>query len=295
MRNITLAIISAVCLLASCTVEGGKDIFDVPYVGYTLFEADFEDVDMKGDKSDFLWNIQNGIGVFGTETGLNEKFNLKRAFDAKAVGEFYGPMVSGKTIMAYYPYSEDVTLYEGSLPYSLSPSQTYDAQSSLLDHFLQYAGYAYAFAENDNKLSFGYASGLLAIEVSFVDPVTVTSIELVSENAHPAGMGKVNPDMSVIRGEGGSKKVTVDFGEGILSKTAEKSAIYPVVLPAGKYDDVKLVLQTVEKGEFVCELDSFVIERVTADDYKAVELVVNTGSLGGFDVEGGLEFDSESE
>ena len=54
MRNFTLAIISTVCLLASCSVEGGKDIYDVPYIGYTLFETDFEDVDMSGNQTDCL-------------------------------------------------------------------------------------------------------------------------------------------------------------------------------------------------------------------------------------------------
>ena len=72
MRYITLTIISVMCLLASCSVEGGKDIFDVPYTGYTLFEADFENVDMLGEQSDFLLNIQDGIGVFGSDKGVNE-------------------------------------------------------------------------------------------------------------------------------------------------------------------------------------------------------------------------------
>ena len=54
MRYITLAIISVMCLLASCSVEGEKDIFDVPYTGYTLFEADFENVDMLENSSEIV-------------------------------------------------------------------------------------------------------------------------------------------------------------------------------------------------------------------------------------------------
>ena len=100
MRKITIAIISTVCLLTSCSVENGKDIFDVPYSGYTLFEADFEAVDMRGERTDFLWDIETGIGVFGSEEGVNEKFTLKKAYDDKAFGEFYGPLVSGNKIMA---------------------------------------------------------------------------------------------------------------------------------------------------------------------------------------------------
>ena len=289
MRNFTLAIISTVCLLASCSVEGGKDIYDVPYIGYTLFETDFEDVDMSGNQTDFLWTIETGIGVFGTEKGANEKYTLKNAYDGMAAGEFYGPVVSGDIIMAYYPYSEDLNLYDGSLPYTLSPSQSYNQELSVLDHFLSYAGYAYAFAQNDNKLRFGYVSGLLAFEVAFVEPVTITSLELVSAESNISGIGKVNQDMTVLIGDSGSKIIKVDFGEGLISK----SSVYPVVLAAGNYENLKLVLKTVEMGDIVCELDSFVIERIKSGDYNVTELVVKVGALGGFVVEDGLEFEPE--
>lgn len=294
MRYITLAIISVMCLLASCSVEGGKDIFDVPYTGYTLFEADFENVDMLGEQSDFLLNIQDGIGVFGSGQGVNEKYTLKKAFDGKAAGEFYGPVVSGEKIMAYYPYTEGMNLYDGTLPYTISPAQSYSQNVSVLDHFLAYSEYAYAFAQNDNKLRFGYMSGLLVFEVAFVEPVTVTSIELISEGANIAGMGKVNPDKTVSMGESGSKHLTVDFGEGIISNVDGKSSIYPVVLPAGNHENIKLVLNTVEMGEILCVLAPFAIERISAGDYRVTELVVKVGALGGFEVEGDLEFESES-
>ncbi len=293
MRKITIATISAISLLASCSVEGGKDIFDVPYTGYTLFEADFEAVDMSGEKTDFLWNIENGIGVFGTDSGVNERYTLKKAYDGKAVGEFYGPMVSGQRVMAYYPYSEGLSLYDGNLPCSLSPSQIYNSEVSLLEHYLGYAGYAYAFSENDNRLRFGYATGLLAIEVAFVEPVTITSLELVSTDACLSGMGKVNSDMTVSIGESGSKSVKVDFMEGLVSKSENKATAYPVVLPAGNYENVKLVLETLEMGDISCMLGSFAIERISAEDYKVTELVVKVGALGGFEVEDGLEFEPE--
>ena len=77
MRYNIIAMLSAVCLLTSCSVEGGKDIFDVERSGYTLFETDFEAVDMDGQKSDFVWNKDLAIGVFGSEGGKNEKYTLK--------------------------------------------------------------------------------------------------------------------------------------------------------------------------------------------------------------------------
>ena len=293
MRYITLTILSALCLLSSCSVEEGKDIFDVPYTGYTLFEADFESVDMLGSESSFVMSPQNGIGVFGSEKGTNEKYTLKKAFDGKAAGEFYGPVVSGEKIMAYYPYTEGMNLYDGTLPYTISPAQSYSQNVSVLDHFLAYSEYAYAFAQNDNKLRFGYVSGLLAVEVAFVEAVTITSIELISAEANISGVGKVHSDMTASIGESGSKHLKVDFGDGIISKDGVKSSIYRVVLSAGNYENLKLSLNTVEMGEIVCELDPFTIERISSGDYKVTELVVKVGALGGFEVEGGLEFEPE--
>ena len=293
MRYITLTILSALCLLSSCTVDEGKDIFDVPYTGYTLFEADFESVDMLGSESSFVMTTQNGVGIFGSEKGVNEKYTLKKAFDGKAAGEFYGPVVSGDRIMAYYPYSEGMNLYDGTLPSTISPIQSYSQEVSVLDHFLAYSGYAYAFAQNDNKLRFGYVSGLLAIEVAFIEAVTITSLELVSAETHISGMGKVNPDMTVSIGESGSKSLKVGFGDGLISNVGGKASVYPVVLSAGSYENIKLSLNTVEMGEIVCELDPFTIERISAGDYKVTELVVKVGALGGFEVEGGLEFEPE--
>jgi hypothetical protein len=44
MKKIIATFISAACLVMSCTPQETNDIFDVPQEGYTLFEADFEDL-----------------------------------------------------------------------------------------------------------------------------------------------------------------------------------------------------------------------------------------------------------
>ena len=293
MRYIIVTILSALCFLTSCSTEGGKDIFDVPHTGYTLFEADFEAVDMEGQKSDFVWNKDLTIGVFGQEGGINEKYALKNAFDGKAAGEFYGPVVSGNTIMAYYPYSDQVSLYDGNLPYDLPPYQSYDSDQTTFGHFCTYAGFAYAFAENDNKLTFRYASGLLSVEIAFVETVTVTEIELVSNVACIAGTGKVQTDMSVVFGASGAKTIRLDLGEGLASEIDNKRTQYPVVLSAGAYENITLIVKTKEKGNITCELDPFEVERISAENYQVTELVVSTGALGGFEIEGGLEFEPQ--
>lgn len=293
MRYIILTILSALCFLTSCSVEGGNDLFDVPHTGYTLFEADFEAIDMDGQKSDFVWNKDFAIGVFGQETGINEKYSLKKAFDGNAAGEFYGPVVSGNPIMAYYPYSDQVSLYDGNLPYDLSPVQKYTSDQTTIGQFFAYAGYAYAFTENDNRLNFRYASGLLSVEIDFVETVTVTEIELVSKSACISGTGKVQTDMSVLFGASGAMTIRLDLNEGIASMIDNKKTQYPIVMSAGLYENITLILKTKEKGDIACELDPFEIARISAGNYQVTELVVSTGALGGFEIEGGLEFEPQ--
>lgn len=292
MRYNIIATLSALCLLTSCSVEGGKDIFDVERSGYTLFETDFEAVDMDGQQSDFVWDKDFAIGVFGSEGGENEKYTLKKAFDGKAAGEFYGPVVSGD-IMAYYPYEAGYGLYGQGLTYTLAPSQTYVPGSTLLEHFCTYAGYAYAFGDGSDRLNFRYASGLLAVEVRFASPVAVTSIELVSGSSCLSGTGMVGPDMSVSLGAGGSRTITADFGEGILSDVDGTFAKYPVVMPVGQYEDITLVLKVKGQDDISCVLESFAVNRISAGNYAMTELVLSTGALGDFEIVGGLEFEPQ--
>ena len=291
MRYTLIAILSGLCFLTSCTVDGGKDIFDVPQTGYTLFEADFEDIDIAGDKLNALWDKDLAIGVFGSKSGENEKYTLKNAYDGKAAGEFYGPVVKGEQIMAYYPYSEGYALYDGGMSYTLSSTQVYVSENTLLEHFCANAGCAFAFNNSDNKLKFGYAAGLLSIKFGFNNPINITAIELVSENNNIAGIAKLNPDMSVAFGAGAVKAVCVNFGQGILSKNDDGFAQYPIVLAAGQYESLKLIVKAEGYDDIICVLDPFEIERISVGDYKLTEVVVSVGGLGGFEIEGGLDFE----
>ena len=291
MRYNLFAILSITCLLASCSADGDKDMFAVDRTGYTLFEADFEAVDMDGDNFEGVWDKDLAIGVFGSEAGENVKYTLKNAYDGKASGEFYGPVVKGEQIMAYYPYSEGYALYDGGMSYTLSSTQVYVSENTLLEHFCANAGCAFAFNNSDNKLKFGYAAGLLSIKFGFNNPINITAIELVSENNNIAGVAKLNPDMSVAFGAGAVKTVCIDFGQGIWSQENGVLAQYPVVLAAGYYEDVKLVIKAEGYDDLICQLDPFEIERISVGDYKLTEVVVSVGGLGGFEIEGGLDFE----
>ena len=291
MRYNLLAILSVTCLLASCSADGDKDMFDVARTGYTLFEADFEAVEMDGDNFEGVWDKDIAIGVFGSEAGENVKYTLKNAYDGKAAGEFYGPVVKGDRIMAYYPYSEGYARYDGGMSYTLPSTQDYTSESTLLEHFCANAGCAFAFNNSDNKLKFGYAAGLLSIQIRFNNPINITAIELVSENSNIAGVAKLNADMSVAFGSRAVKTVGVNFGQGILSKNDDGFAQYPIVLAAGQYESLKLIVKAKGYDDIICDLDPFEIERISVGDYKLTEVVVSVGGLGGFEIEEGLDFE----
>lgn len=290
MRYTLIAILSGLCFLTSCTVDGGKDIFDVPQTGYTLFEADFEDVCIEGYQP-ALWDREKGIGVIGSKSRTNEKYVLKNAFDGKPVGEFYGALVEGDRIMAYCPYSEDFDP-DGGMTYTLDPDQSYVQGTTVLKQFYKYAGgYMYAFSSSDNRLRFSYASGVLAVRIGYPEVFRVTGLKLVSEDAGIAGTGMVESDMTVSFGDGKLKSVELQCEDAIDSKAEDGAlTIFPIVLPSGKYEGVKLVIETADRDDVIYDLDSFEIRPVTAGDYTVTEVVI-AGGLGGFEIEGGLEFE----
>lgn len=293
MKTLRITIILMSALLSyACSSEQKDDIFNVPQDGYTFFEADFEAVNLEGESAGQLWAKGLGIGVFGSAEGYNERYTLKKAFDGKVVGEFYGAKVAGEPIGAYYPYSEDFILYDGKLMYSLSPMQSFDGSASLYGQFMEYAGYSYAFNDNDNKLRFGYASGVLSVEVRLANVETVTAIELSSQNAL-AGIGGVGPDMSVSLSESGSRKIVLDCGEGISSKNGDGYMKFPIVMSVGTYESVVLTLKLKDKPEVVANLELFDVVRMEAGDFHVKEIIISNG-LDGFEVEGDLEFEPES-
>lgn len=289
MRYTVLAVLSAIFILSSCSKD--KDIFDVSIDGYTLFKADFEDIDIAGEKSSYVWKMEKGIGVFGSESGVNAKYVLKKAYDGKAEGEFYGPNVSGDTIKAYYPYNEKFALDEGKLAYKLSANQVYNHENTLLQQFDKYAGYAYAFKDQGNGLKFHYASGLLSVELELPEVVTLTKMQLSGAKNNLAGMGRLAPDMSLNFAAGGLNSVDVELPDMPLSKQNDILSAFPIVLPAGTYRDLNLVINTKEKDDIMVRLDSLEIVRVTAGDFIITEVTVGTNPLGGYEVIGDIDFD----
>lgn len=288
MKALHIAMIMMSALLATACLSEQEDIFDVPLDGHTFFEADFEDVGFPGN-SDRLWERNVGIGVFGSVEGMNEKYTLKKAFDSKRTGEFYGPKVSGEKIKAYYPYSEDFSLLDGNLSYTLAPHQEFDGTTSMYDQFCRYSKVVYAFCYGNGKLKFCHASGLLSVQTRLDVSKIVKSISISSDQPL-AGIGYVADDMSVTMAGSASRTIMLDCGDGVVSKNGDVYSKFPVVMPAGVYENLRVVL-TFDNDEVIeSEYDSIEVERVTASDCQVREIIVSNG-LGGFEVEGDLEFE----
>ena len=284
--RITIMMISAI-LAFSCAPEQKDDMFDVPQDGYTFFEADFRTVDFDAEAEQF-WQKGIDVGVFGTAEGVNERYTLKKACDGKAVGEFYGPKVSGDQIVAYYPYSPDFTLFEGKPRYELAPVQKYGEEGNLYEQFCKYSDVIYAFAAG-GKLSFSHASGILIVEVRMDGVGTVKSLTLASSEPI-SGMGGVNEDMSVGFSSSSSKTLCLDCEPGLEPKDGSSFRQFPLVMPAGSYSGVTLTVAFTSGDSVKVKLDDVEVKPLTVSGQDIRTVTVSNG-LGGFEVEDGLTFE----
>ena len=287
MKTIRKTIMMMSAILAfSCAPEQKNDMFDVPQDGYTFFETDFQSVDFEGEADQF-WQKGIDVGVFGSAEGLNERYTLKKAYDGRALGEFYGPKVSGE-VVAYYPYSPDFTLFEGKPRYELAPVQKYGDEGDLYEQFCRYSTVIYAFAET-GKLSFSHASGILMVEVRMDGAGTVKSLTL--EASEPiSGMGGVNEDMSVSLSSSSSKTLCLDCEPGLEPKDGSSFRQFPLVMPAGSYSGVTLTVAFTSGDSVKVKLDDVEVKplKVSGQDIRTVTV---SNGLGGFEVEDGLTFE----
>ena len=135
------------------------------------------------------------------------------------------------------------------------------------------------------------ASGLLSVELELPEAVTLTKMQLSGAKNNLAGMGRLAPDMSLNFTAGGLNSVDIELPDMPLSKQNDILSAFPIVLPAGIYHDLELVINTMEKDDIMVRLDSLEIRRVAAGDFIITEVTVGTNPLGGYTVVGDIDFD----
>ena len=132
-------------VLISCEVKDQGTDIDVS--GHTIFRVDMEAVTF-GDTQEKIWAEGDMIGVFGSEQGSNVGFYLKESSEGESVAEFYGPLVKGSSIRAYFPYEKGIETGVDGIPCALASVQEYSADATALTHFMKYSTRAFAVLDD---------------------------------------------------------------------------------------------------------------------------------------------------
>lgn len=172
-------LISAAMMLALSCSQGGKVDFPEPPDGYTLLLARTEAIGLGTSSHDASWESGARIGVFGSKSGNNAMYVLKKAGTGKTEAEFYGPLVSGSEVSAVYPYSEGYAASASAFPVKIPHEQALDTEKSMAEHFLSVCGSAFAFLDA-GILRFHYPLGMLAVRFELESPIVVNSMMLKS-------------------------------------------------------------------------------------------------------------------
>ena len=268
-----------VLLCISCG-DDREALPDVSQKGTTVIQADIESL-LLGDETR-VWPEGAYVGVFGSESGINEKYVLKRSDKGLASAEFYGPEVSGKTIAAYFPWSETYTGRAEAMPAQLPAGQDY-AEASALEIFQTYSPTAYS-CMRDGEMKFFYPFGMLRVRVELFDCLKVQRISFTSAGSPVAGKGVILPDGSLKMEGGGVNSVVLDCGEGIDSIREDGFSDFYLTLIPGSYSDAVLVIYAAGEDPIVCTLKGFTVPRIDASDYKLASVTVKSGDPQGFTV-----------
>ncbi len=290
MKTIKLLFILIVTsVITGCTVTKEKEFAPVDESGYTLVETDFKA--LLFSEEDMVWPEGAAIGVYGTEMGYNEPYTIKKAGVGRGEASFYGPLVKGD-VAAYYPYSPSFIGDANAMPFTLESEQTYNENPTEL--YLMHSPTAFAHLRQ-GRMEFYYPNGLLCLNLGFADAVKVKSLRIESELSGISGLGVIKSDGSINMTESSKPYVTLDCGEGVLTK-AEDGTLTPfyLVLMPGVYDDLKVTVHIdgVE-APFTCGIPEIAIEKVDADDARMTTVsVIPAEGPDGF-VEEDVEFDEE--
>ena len=278
-NNILWCLLSAL-LCISCGNNREADLPDVSQKGTTVIKADIESL-LLGTETR-VWPEGAYVGVFGSESGINEKYVLKRSDKGLASAEFYGPEVSGETIAAYFPWSETYTGRAEAMPAQLPAEQDY-AEAPAIAIFQNYCPTAYS-CMRDGGMKFFYPFGMLRVRVELFDCLKVQRISFTSADSPVAGKGVILPDGSLKMEGGGVNSVVLDCGEGIDSIREDGFSEFYITLIPGNYPEAVLVIYAAGEDPVVCTLRGLTVPRIDASTYKLASVTVKSGDPQGFTV-----------
>jgi len=274
-----LYIILLVCSIA-CTKYETRPLDPIATEGVTVISSDIESILLGDDER--VWPEGSYVGVFGSTSGSNEKYVLKRADAGLKNADFYGPNVKGTSISAYFPYDASYAGSAESMPVSLSSLQEYVAGNDAVGQFLKYSPAAFAFLSN-GKMAFKYPFGALRVRIELEETLTINELTLECAEGKLAGLGQLEPKTGLVMSTTSSTSVALDC-KGTLSRSGEKITDFYLVTVPGTYSELTLSIN-VEGEEFpiACILKDIEIPRISAANFRLASVIVKTGSLSGFE------------
>lgn len=273
------AAIAAMTAVASCKPQY-EPLPDTKQDGLTLVAADFESVfDSEG-----LWSENSYLGVFGSERGSNERYIIKSADVNHRTASFYGPIVKGAALTAYYPYSEAYSGSTAAMPVTLDPDQEYVENASALDQYLRYATRVYGYQTAAGHLKFVHPFGMMRVRVDLEKAVKVSGMTLSCPEGSIAGLGVFSADGSVAMDETSARIISLDCGDGVTSSQGGELTDFYIVAAYGVYPKMTLTIGIDGEDPAVCELNDITIERISKTDFTLTPVTVRSTGLGTFEV-----------
>lgn len=283
--NILTYIIISAAFCCCSTKESEETPIDT--TGYTYFNVDLESLSTGNSDYEAVWTKGTGIGVFGSECGVNEKYNLRQADEDKRTALFYGPLVKGE-VLAYTPYVENQMLSDGKLPLMLSQTQQHLPQIPLHEHFISYCNMALAVQDQSGVLSFRWPAGVLGVRFDFNEPISVSSIIL--ESGKPiSGHFLVDSNCRTYATDNSLNRIELAFDGAVVSETAEGKVLFYFVMPADIYEAGDLSIEVTDGNEPIhIKLPEVEIYRAGCGIIPVTEVKVGASLLPGFEKEDGF-------
>lgn len=275
MRNITTLLL--IFFLASCTKPTPAVKEDISQDGCTVLTANIEVLRLDGGK-ERQWPEGAAIGLFASGQGNNEKYLLRKADAGLSNGLFYGPLIKGDAMAAYYPWERSFSGSSTQFNTLLNADQRYDADKGAEQQFLTYCPTAFSFL-TDGRFTFRYPFGMLKVVIDLEDVLTVQRVSLTDSARPLAGQAIVSPAGTSLS-EGGWDTITLNCGdEGVNSRDGAVLRPFYLVLPTGSRSS--LTLRIGIKGEadpMIVQLKELTIPRIDCADFTIGSIIV--GSTG---------------
>lgn len=246
--------------------------------GRTTVEATIESLLLGNDSR--IWPEGAAIGVYGSVSGSNEKYCLRKADENLSDAVFYGPEVKGE-IAACYPWTPSYSGAWGRMTAALDNRQLYNPGNGPKEQFLSYCPMAYGF-EYGGKLAFGYPFGVLSIKVALEEDLKLDGITLSSGSLPFAGTGMVTQD-GIIFDEGASHTLELVFDAPVSIKDDSGNPVpFYIVMPPYEYSDLQISFRFSGEQPFVCNAGGLAVPRIDAASFSLLSMVIHSDGPEGF-------------